>query len=157
MTRTHGGLSAHRPAARGVNRAAVIAVQRLSARARLDESPVALSHAKARAESGDESWEQWLADYRRGDALILRLDLTLELTGDEDEVLEMSRDGFFVESDVHAPTVERQIAEVASGDFAAMAGQLAQRGCDLDVHGIGTMYVHVELDPDVQRRLRDSQ
>ncbi|MGH2884805.1 MAG: hypothetical protein ACRDPA_19235 [Solirubrobacteraceae bacterium] len=133
------------------------AVQRLSAHAHLDESPAALSNARARADSGDESWEQWLAEYRRGDALILRLDLTLELAGDGDEVVRTSRDGFFVENHVHAPKVEQQIAELASGDFAAMAGQLAQGGRDLDVHGIGTMYVHVELDPDVQRRLRDSE
>jgi hypothetical protein len=130
------------------------AVQRLSARAHLDESPAALANARARAESGDESWEQWLAEYRRGDALILRLDLTLELAGDGDDVVRTSKDGFFVENHVHAPKVEQQIAELASGDFAAMAGQLAQRGRDLDVHGIGTMYVHVELDPGVQRRLR---
>lgn len=132
----------------------MIAVQRLSARARLDKSPVALSHAEARAESGDESWEQWLAEYRRGDALILCLELTLELAGDGEEVVQISRDGFFVENYVHAPQVEQQIAELASGDFAAMAGQLAQGGRDLDVDGIGAMYVHVELDPDVHRRLR---
>ena len=132
----------------------MIAVQRLSARARLDESPGALSHARAQADSGDESWEQWLAEYGRGDALILRLELTLELAGDRDEVLRTSRDGFFVENHVHAPKVEQQVAELASGDFAAMAGQLAQRDRDLDVDGIGAMYVHVELDPEVQSRLR---
>lgn len=38
-----------------------------------------------------------------------------------------------------------------------MAGQLAQGGRDLDVDGIGAMYVHVELDPDVHRRLRDGR
>jgi len=131
----------------------VIAVQRLSARARLDESPAALSHATAQAESGDESWEQWLAEYRRGDALILRLELTLELAGDGNEVLQTSTDGLFVENHVHAPKVEQQIAELASGDFAALAGELVQRGRDVDVRGISAMYVHVELDPDVQRRV----
>jgi hypothetical protein len=133
----------------------MIAVQRLSARARLDESAVALSQAKARAASGDESWEQWLTEYRRGDALLLRLELTLELAGEGDEVLQTSSDGLFVENHPHAPKVEQQIAELASGDFAAMAGQLARRGRDLDVRGIGAMYVHVELAADVQRRLKD--
>ena len=135
----------------------MIAVQRLSARARLDESPVALWHATARAESGDESWEQWLAEYRRGDALILRLELTLELAGDGNEVLRTSTDGLFVENHADAPKVEQQIAELASGDFAALARQLAQHGRDLDLHGIGAMYVHVELDTDVQRGVRDRQ
>ena len=131
----------------------MIAVQRLSARARLDESAAALSQATALAESGDESWEQWLAEYRHGDALILSLDLTLELAGDGNEVLRTSTDGLFVENHVHAPNVEQQIAELASGDFAALAGQLEQRGRDLDLRGISAMYVHVELDPGVQRRV----
>lgn len=131
----------------------MIAVQRLSARARLDESAAALSQATALAASGDESWEQWLAEYRRGDALILSLDLTLELAGDGNEVLRTSTDGLFVENHVHAPNVEQQIAELASGDFAALAGQLEQRGRDLDLRGISAMYVHVELDPDVRRRV----
>lgn len=131
----------------------MIAVQRLSARARLDESAAALSQATALAASGDESWEQWLAEYRRGDALILSLDLTLELAGDGNEVLRTSTDGLFVENHVHAPNVEQQIAELASGDFAALAGQLEQRGRDLDLRGISAMYVHVELDADVRRRV----
>jgi len=133
----------------------MIAVQRLSARARLDDSVAALSHARALAKSGDESWAQWVEEYGRGEALILRLELTLELAGDGDEVLTTSRDGFFVESHVHAPKVEQQIAEVASGDLATLAGQLVRRERDLDLDGIGAMYVHVELGPDVLRRLTD--
>jgi hypothetical protein len=133
----------------------VVAVHRLSARARLDESPAALLHAKARADSGDESWEQWLAEYRAGDALILRLELTLEITGDGNDVLTISKDGFFVENHAHTPKVERQIAELASSDFAAMAGELAGLGHDVDMQELGAMYVHVELDPGVRRRLAD--
>lgn len=130
-------------------------VQRLSAHARLDESPAALSQARAQAESGDESWEQWLDEHRRGDALILRLELTLELGGDGQAVLRTSREGFFVENHVHAPQVEQQIAELASGDFALLAGELANQGHALDLPEIGAMYVHVELDPEVRRRLAD--
>jgi len=133
----------------------VVAVHRLSARARLDESPAALSHAKARAESGDESWEQWLAEYRAGDALILRLELTLEITGEANNLLTISKDGFFVENHADTPKVEQQIAELASGDFAAMADELAGLGHDVDMQELGAMYVHVELDPGVRRRLAD--
>lgn len=132
-----------------------MAVHRLSARARLDESPTALSHAKARAESGDESWEQWLVEYRAGDALIVRLELTLEITGEANDVLTRSRDGFFVENHADTPKVEQQIAELASGDFAEMAGELVGRGRDVDMQELGAMYVHVELDPGVRRRLAD--
>ena len=129
-------------------------VRRLSARASLDDSPAALAHATAQADSGDESWEQWVAEYRRGEALVLRLELTLELGDEAGEVITASRDGFFVENHAHAPKVEQQIAELASGDLTALAAELTQRGHELDLHELGAMYVHVELDPDVRRRVQ---
>jgi len=129
-------------------------VRRLSARASLDDSPAALEHATAQADSGDESWEQWVAEYRRGEALVLRLELTLELGDEAGEVITASTDGFFVENHAHAPKVEQQIAELASGDLSALAAELAQRGHELDVRELGAMYVHVELDPDVRRRVQ---
>jgi hypothetical protein len=133
----------------------VLSVQRLSVRALLDESPAILSHAESLATAGDESWEQWVAEYKRGDALIVRLELTLEIADGTGEVLTASRDGFFVENHVHAPKVEQQIAELASGDLAALAAEFAARGHDLDLHELGAMYVHVELAPELRRRVED--
>jgi hypothetical protein len=133
----------------------VVCVQRLSARAVLDDSPAALAHAKAWADSGDESWEQWVAEYHRGDALIVRLELTLEVAGGGDEVITRAKDGFFVENHGNAPKVEQQIAELAAGDLAALADELAERGHQLDLNELGTMYVHVELGPEVHRRIRE--
>lgn len=129
-------------------------VRRLSARASLDDSPTALAHATAQADSGDESWEQWVAEYQRGEALVLRLELTLELGDATGEVITASRDGFFVENNAHAPKVEQQIAELASGDLTALAAELTQRDHDLDARELGAMYVHVELDPDVRLRVQ---
>jgi hypothetical protein len=133
----------------------VVSVQRLSVRALLDESPAILSQAEALAAAGDESWEQWVAEYQRGDALIVRMELTLEVSDGAGEVLTASRDGFFVENHVHAPKVEQQIAELASGDLAALAAEFAERGHALDLHELGTMYVHVELAPELRRRVQD--
>jgi hypothetical protein len=133
----------------------MMSVQRLSARASLDDSPAALAHAKAQADAGDESWEQWVAEYQRGEALIVRLVLSLEVEGGTGEVLKASRDGFFVENHVHAPKLEQQPAELASGDLGTLAGKLAERGQELDLRELGTMYIHVELDPDVRRRVAD--
>jgi hypothetical protein len=133
----------------------VVSVQRLSVRALLDESPAALAHAEAKAAAGDESWEQWVAEYQRGDALIVRLELTLEVSNGAGEVITASRDGFFVENHVHAPKLEQQIAELASGDLAALAAELARRGHDIDLRELGTMYVHVELAPELRRRVQD--
>src|SRR6185437_15316541 len=84
----------------------VLSVQRLSVRASLDDSPAALAHAEAQAAAGDESWEQWVAEYQRGEALLVRLELTLEVSDGSGEVLTASRDGFFVENHVHAPKLE---------------------------------------------------
>ena len=131
----------------------MVSVQRLSVRALLDDSPAALAHAQALAAAGDESWAQWVAEYQRGDALIVRLELVLEVSNDRREVVTASRDGFFVENHVHPPKLEQQIAELASGDLTALAAELGDRGHELDIHELGTMYVHVELDSELRRRL----
>ncbi len=130
-------------------------VQRLSARAVLDDSPAALAHAKAEGDAGDESWQQWVAEYERGEALILRLELTLELGNGPGEVVTTSRDGFFVENHAHAPKVEQQIAELAFGDLTALAAEVTQGRHDLDLDELSAMYVHVELDAEVRRRVND--
>jgi hypothetical protein len=95
----------------------MVCVQRLSARAVLDDSPAALAHAR--------------------------------------ELITASTHGFFVENHVHTPKVEHQIAELASGDLTALAAELVRRGHDLNLQELGAMYVHVELDPDVSRRVHD--
>lgn len=134
----------------------MVSVQRLSARARLDDSRATLAQAEAHAAAGDESWEQWLAEYHRGDALILRLDLTLAVNDGTDHVVSVTTEGFFVENDVHTPRVERQVAELASGDFAMLGAEMARRGHEVHPHELGELYVHVELDDDVRRRLAGS-
>ena len=133
----------------------MVCVQRLSARAALDDTAGTLEHARALADAGDESWEQWVAEYQRGDALIVRLELRLEFADATEDVLTTAKDGFFVENHNHVPKLEQQIAELASGDLATLAEELAQQGHDIDVHELGTMYVHVELDSELRRRLRD--
>lgn len=45
-------------------------------------------------------------------------------------MLTISRDEFFVENHAHTPKVEQQIAGLASGDFTAVAGELAGLGHD---------------------------
>jgi hypothetical protein len=119
----------------------------------VDDSAAALAHAKAQAAAGDESWEQWVAEYQRGDALIVRLELTLELA--DGESLTSSKDGFFVENHIHAPRVEQQIAELAVDDLTVLAAELGQPGRALEPPDLAGMYVHVELDPEVRRRGQD--
>jgi len=133
----------------------VVSVQRLSVRALLDDSPAALAHAEHQAAAGDESWEQWVTEYQRGEALIVRLELALEVSDGTGEVLTASRDGFFVENHTHAPKLEQQIAELASGDLTALAAEFARRGYQIDLHELAGMYVHVDLDSDLRRRVHE--
>lgn len=126
---------------------------RLSARARLDDSAEALANAKAEASAGDESWEQWVAEYERGDALIVRLELTIEITGDEPERLLAHTGGFFVENTGNPPRLEQQIAEVASADLHSQLQELARGRHHLEPDELDHMYVHVELDQTVLERL----
>lgn len=128
-------------------------MQRLSVRASLDDSPAALANAEAHAAAGDESWQQWVAEYRRGEALIVRLELTVEIVGGSEEVITSARDGFFIENNVHAPNLEQQIAELAADDLAALAAEFTKRGHELDLAVLGSMYVHVELAPEVLERV----
>lgn len=132
-------------------------IQRLSARAQLDDSPEALAHARAEAAAGDESWEQWVAEYQRGEALIIRLELTISYTDGEPGELSSCSPGLFVENDGHLAKVEQQVAELASGDFVELAKQLVAPRHEIDAYDFGEMYVHVELDDDVRRCLETSR
>ena len=135
----------------------MLSVDRLLARARLDDSPAALARAKAQADGGDESWEQWVADYQRGEALIVRLELMMEISDGAPHVISATKEGFFIENHVHAPRVEKQIAELASDDFAALGAELTRRGHEVDQYELGELYVHVELDKDLRLRLSHPQ
>lgn len=131
----------------------MVSLQRLSVRARLDDAPEALAHAKTEAAAGDESWEQWVAEYERGDALIIRLELMVEVGGDEAQRLSSSSGGYFVENTAHPPKLEHQIAELASADLVSLAEELCARGQAIDAHELQQMYVHVQLDEDIVMRL----
>jgi hypothetical protein len=131
----------------------VLSVQRLSASARLDESAPALAQARAEAAAGDESWAQSVAEYQRRAALILRLGLAIAYMDGEPGEIRSSIGGLFVECDVHPPKVEQQIAELVSGVLMELAGALAERGRQIDAYELGEMYVHVELEQDVRRKL----
>ncbi len=124
-------------------------MQRLWARASPNDGRAALANAEAKGAAGDESWQRWVAEYQKGEALILNLDLRVELT--RGETVEESISGLFVENHPDAPRVERQIAELASDAFAALGERLIERGHDVDAHELGEMYVHVELDADIRR------
>lgn len=131
-------------------------VQRLGVTARLDDPESALARAEKEAAAGDESWSQWLAEYERGEALILRLEVSLEATNGEAHHVEARNRGVWIEKDVHVPKVEMQIAELVAKDFAILARALSARGDAFDRSELGEMYVHVELKREVCDALTDA-
>jgi hypothetical protein len=125
----------------------------LHARVTLDDPERTLAEAEAAAAEGDESWEQWLAEYHRGEALIVRLEFSVEFSAGERDVVRVANPGVFIEKHPDPPMVEQQIAEVASKDFPFIARDLTARGHPIDEGALSEMYVHVELEDDVRRAL----
>jgi hypothetical protein len=132
----------------------MVRVQRITAGVRLDDPAELLSYAGAAADAGDESWEQWLRDFERGEALIVALELSIELANGATEELHASTRAFFIDCGVSIPQVEQQIAEVAYEELVALVrDQLSARGHPPEILDCDAMYVHVELDQEVHRSL----
>jgi len=134
----------------------MLVFQRVEVTASLDDPGPALARARREAEAGDTSWAQWVDEYERGEALILRLDLRLHVSDGQPHVIEVSNQGVFVERSIHVPQVEQQIAEMTSKDYAEVAARLRRHGHRIDTFDLGEMYVHVELAPALRARLREA-
>ena len=137
----------------------MLRVERLAARVTLDDPGPALDRAQTEAAAGDESWRQWVTEYRDGEALIVRLDVTLEASEENGSrfAIHVANRGVFLEKDRQPPNVEQQVGELAAKDFPVLAERLAARGHRLDQYALGQMYVHVELADDVRRSLADAE
>jgi hypothetical protein len=142
-------------AARGKCWEEMLRVERVAARVTLDDPAPALARAEKEAAAGDESWQQWVEEYRNGEALIVRLETTLEASDGDGRplVIEVANLGVFLEKDAQPPRVEQQIGELATKDFSVFARELAGRGLRVDLNFLGQMYVHVELEDDVRAAL----
>jgi hypothetical protein len=106
----------------------VLTIERVEAIAKLDDPAPTLRYAASEAVKGDDSWEQWVREYEHGEALIVRLEMTLEAVDGNEEIVEVHNGGLFVESHAHPPLVEQQIAEVASKDFGVIVDELRRWG-----------------------------
>lgn len=134
----------------------MVRLLRLDARVILDNPAPSLARAQQAADEGDESWERWMAEYRAGEALIVRLELSLEFSADTRDIVRIANSGVFVERHPDPPKVEQQIADVAGKDFSYLARHLIAMGHDIDERDFSDVYVHVELGDDVRQALGDS-
>lgn len=121
----------------------------------LDDPVPALAQAEAAAAAGDESWERWVVEHRRGEALVVRLELQLDFHAEERDVLRIANPGVFIEKHPDPPKVEQQIAEIVGKDFYYLEREFNARGHQVDQAELSEMYVHVELEEDVQKALTE--
>lgn len=132
----------------------MVKVTRLSACAHRDDSEAALEPSKAQAAAGDESWQQWLDEYQRGEALMVRVEVTVEL--EPGPPLQITNTGVWLETAAHPPKVEQQLSELIFKDFDTIIRELAKRGAQLDIGDLNAMYVHVELGESIRRAIDDA-
>ena len=132
-------------------------VERITACARLSDPAELMSYAREAADAGDESWEQWVQEFERGDALVVALDLSIELANGATDELHASTRAFFIDCAVPTPHVERQIAEVAYEELVILVrDQLSAHGHQPDLLDGAPMYVHVALDREVRESLSNT-
>lgn len=130
-------------------------IRQIEALARLDdEAERELEAVRVRARDGDESWQQWLEEYERGEAMLLKLRVSVVVSVDDrEERFTEQNHGVWVEDHAHPPKVEQQVAELAHKDFAALARKLREVGAAVRQEDLDEMFVAVTLGDDVQRRL----
>jgi hypothetical protein len=129
-------------------------IERLRVRVMLDDPAPAVTQARDEAGRGDESWQRWVAEYERGEAVIVALEVALEVFDGRPAVIDVANRGVFIETNADLPKVEQQVAELVSKDFPLLARELAVRGHRVDPRELDEMYVHVELDHDLRSALR---
>ena len=129
-------------------------VERLRVRVTLDDPAPAVTQARDEAGRGDESWQRWVAEYECGEAVIVALEVALEVFDGRPAVIDVASRGVFIETNADLPKVEQQVAELVSKDFPLLARELAVRGHRVDPRELDEMYVHVELDHDLRGALR---
>jgi len=127
-------------------------IQRVTARASLDDPAPELERARLAADDGDSSWQRWLDDFDCGEATIARLEVTVEvergLSGYD--AVEIQNRGLWIELRADPPLVEAQIAELTAKDFGALERMLRERGLYVREERLHEMYVHVELAGDLR-------
>jgi hypothetical protein len=134
----------------------MLTIERLLVTVALDDPAEALRRAREAADAGDESWAQWINDYDRGEALVVRLDVTVEADDGQRRTIEVANRGVFIEADAHAPKVERQVSDIVSKDFEVLTRELSKLDRRFDEWDLDEMYFHVELGRDVVATLRRS-
>jgi hypothetical protein len=129
-------------------------ITRLSVLASADLGDTALREAQRRSRHGDESWAEWVARLRAGEALIVRLRTRVEYhSAAATGFVEVVNHGIWIDRDVHVPKIEEQIREIAYKDTRPLHEALQRRDIDIPEAELEEMFFHVELSPDLTAML----
>lgn len=130
-------------------------IERVVVRAWLQDPGDEVSRVRREVRRGDESWERWLGELERGEAVLatMRVTVLARLADGTSCSVEAENHHLWLEVDTHPPLVEAQIQEVSGKDCLALAQQLQERGLEITADELSEMYAHVELDDSLLRAL----
>ena len=131
-------------------------VERIAAHAALTDGREELEEAAAWAAEGDADWQAWIDDVAAGLALVLRLDVVVEVRWPDGATdrFHAQAESICVEKHLDPPKVEEQRRELAGKDFPALVPRLRSAGLEIEESDLEAMYVHVELDHSLRQELR---
>ncbi len=130
-------------------------VLRLEVVACVDHGDAPLERGRHAAD--DASWNDWLARWEQGRAIVARLRTVarFDVEGTEQQV-DIQNDGVWIERELHVPKVEEQVREIAYKDASKVADEVAARGGHVMLHDVEEMFFHVRLEDELRRWLLDS-
>ncbi len=130
-------------------------IERLHVEARLDEPEEPLSRAREAAAGGDDEWAEWLAQHHRGEALVVRLFVDVQVAGSAGDDIHIFNRDVWIENDPAPPRVAQQVREAIEKDYETIAEELGSRGVEIHPDELGEMHVEVTLGPDLRAALGD--
>ena len=131
-------------------------IKSVTARACLAEPGSEVGEARARAEAGDDDWQEWIDQFDRGEAALIDIRATVSLELDDGTVEAVNADDYqvWMHLSQHPPVVARLVAEMSSKDLGLLTARIRDLGQHIGPLELDDMYVTVELADDLLEALR---
>jgi hypothetical protein len=137
-------------------------IERIVARAWLQDPEEEVDRVRGEVLRGDESWGRWLDELERGDAVVagMQVEVHVRLSDGSSRTAQAENHHLWLEVATHPPMLEAQIQEIAGKDFEALAERLREfgdgDGAGVTAYALSNMYVHVELSSELRTANRRS-
>lgn len=124
-----------------------VVIRSVTAQAWLAEPGSELEGARERAAAGDDDWALWVAEFDRGEAILIdmRVSVTVELDDTSRETISVENHQVWMHLAKHPPVVAALVADVSGKDFDVLAGRIRELGGQISVHELAQMHVAVDL------------